>query len=164
MKPEPLRLAARVQRAAARTGFDWPARDPRLWRKLAEEIAELKRVRGERRRATEELGDLLFMVVNLSRHLRVDASAALRAAVRKFERRYAQVLRHARALPRRGDPRRLERMEELWQEAKRLEGKLERARVRRAGGLAPLRKGARTFGAPNAATLSKGRASSAVSL
>ena len=118
MRAEPLRRAARVQRAAARRGFDWPPRDPRLWRKLAEEIAELKRVRGNRARATDELGDLLFMVVNLSRHLGVDASAALRGATRKFERRFAYVVRHARALPR-SNARRLARMETLWQESKR---------------------------------------------
>lgn len=132
MRHEPLRRAARVQRAAARQGFDWPARDPRLWRKLAEEIGELKRAGGDPRRRAEELGDLLFMVVNLSRHLRVDASSALRAATRKFERRYAHVVRHARLLPRRGAARRLERMEQLWQEAKRLEGKVRRGRVARA--------------------------------
>lgn len=121
MKAEPLRRAVRIQRAAARQGFDWPAGDPRVWAKLAEEIGELRRVCGDRRRAAEELGDLLFMVVNLSRHLRVDAAAALAYATAKFEGRYGHVRAHARGLPPRGDPRRLERMEQLWQEAKRLE-------------------------------------------
>ena len=129
-RPEPLRRARAVQRAAARHGFDWPPRDPRLWRKLAEEIGELRRVRHDPRRARDELGDLLFMAVNLARHLRVDASGALRDAVRKFERRFAHVMRHARSLPRRGDPRRLDAMEALWQEAKRLEARGPRARVR----------------------------------
>jgi tetrapyrrole methylase family protein / MazG family protein len=140
-RSEPLRLAARVQRAAARQGFDWPRRDPRLWAKLAEEIAELRRAQGNRRRATEELGDLLFMVVNLSRHLRVDAAAALAAAVRKFERRYAHVLKRARALPRRGGKARLEQLEQFWQEAKRLEARKLRATVRRV---------ASSGGSPNA--------------
>lgn len=126
MKAEPLRRAARVQRAAARQGFDWPPGDPRVWAKLAEEVGELRRVCRDRRRATEELGDLLFMVVNLSRHLRVDAVAALASATAKFERRYGHVRAHARALPPRGDPQRLERMEELWQEAKRREGRRKR--------------------------------------
>ncbi len=128
-KPEPLRSAARVQRAAARTGFDWPPGDPALWRKLHEEIRELKAAAGNRARAREELGDLLFMVVNLGRHLKVHAGQALGAAIRKFERRYAHVMRHARALPRKGDPRRLAAMERLWQEAKRIERR--RARVAR---------------------------------
>ena len=131
MKAEPLRRAAMVQRAAARQGFDWPERDPRLWAKLAEEIGELKRARNDRRRATEELGDLLFMVVNLARHLRIDATGALAHAIGKFERRYAHVLAHARTLPPRGDPRRLDHMEELWQEAKRRERAKPRGKVAR---------------------------------
>jgi uncharacterized protein YabN with tetrapyrrole methylase and pyrophosphatase domain len=120
-RPDPLRRAGAVQRGAARTGFDWPAGDPALWRKLHEEIRELKAVARRRSKAREELGDLLFMVVNLARHLQVDAGQALRQAVRKFERRYAYVIRHARSLPRKGDPRRLAAMERLWQEAKRRE-------------------------------------------
>ena len=120
-KPDPLRRAAATQRSAARTGFDWPAGDPALWRKLHEEIRELKAAGRDRAKAREELGDLLFMVVNLGRHLGVDAGAALAAAIRKFERRYAHVMRHARALPRKGDPRRLAAMERLWQDAKRRE-------------------------------------------
>jgi uncharacterized protein YabN with tetrapyrrole methylase and pyrophosphatase domain len=120
-KPDALRHAARVQRAAARTGFDWPAGDPALWRKLREEIRELKAVARQRVKAREELGDLLFMAVNLARHLKVDAGQALGAAVRKFERRYAYVMQHARGLPPKGHPRRLARMEALWQQAKRRE-------------------------------------------
>lgn len=129
MKPEPLRRALRVQRAAARQGFDWPRGDPRLWHKLAEEIGELRRVRGDRRRAADELGDLLFMVVNLARHLGVDPADALRRTIAKFERRYGHVQAHARSLPPRGHPRRLARMEALWQDAKRLERKRSRAKV-----------------------------------
>jgi uncharacterized protein YabN with tetrapyrrole methylase and pyrophosphatase domain len=132
-RPEPLRRAAAVQRQAARQGFDWPRGDARLWRKLAEEIGELRAVQRDRRRAKDELGDLLFMVVNLARHLDLDATAALAAAIRKFERRYGHVMSHARTLPRRGDPRRLDAMEALWQEAKRLEARGSRARVEKRG-------------------------------
>lgn len=120
-RPEPLRRAAAVQRRAARTGFDWPPGDPALWRKLHEEIRELKAVARDRVKAREELGDLLFAVVNVARHLRVDSARALTAAIRKFERRYGFVIRHERSLPRKGDPRRLAAMERLWQEAKRRE-------------------------------------------
>jgi uncharacterized protein YabN with tetrapyrrole methylase and pyrophosphatase domain len=120
-RPDPLRRAGAVQRSAARTGFDWPPGDPALWRKLHEEVRELKAARRDRAQAREELGDLLFMVVNLGRHLGVEAGGALLAAIRKFERRYAHVMKHARSLPRRGDPRRLAAMERLWQEAKRRE-------------------------------------------
>lgn len=120
-RPDPLRRAAAAQRSAARTGFDWPRGDPALWRKLREEIRELQAAAGRPPRAREELGDLLFMVVNLARHLGVDSGRALAGAIRKFERRYAFVMRHARGLPRKGDRRRLAAMERLWQEAKRRE-------------------------------------------
>lgn len=116
---EPLGEALRLQLEAAAIGFDWT--DPAgLWAKLAEEIGELQQAPDAAGRA-EELGDLLFMVVNLSRHLGVDAAAALAAANAKFSRRYGHILRHAEELPPPGDPQRLERMEALWQDAKRLE-------------------------------------------
>ena len=116
-RPEPLGHARAVQRAAARLGFDWPAGDPRAWRKLAEEIRELKAVAGNRRLAEEELGDLLFMVVNLSRHLHVDPDRALRHATRKFSRRFAYVMKGT--FPPLGDRRRLGAMEKRWLEAKK---------------------------------------------
>ncbi|HUS24647.1 MAG TPA: MazG nucleotide pyrophosphohydrolase domain-containing protein [Candidatus Binatia bacterium] len=116
----PLSEALRIQRAAAGQGFDWPDLAP-LWRKLAEEIRELKAVAHDRRKARDELGDLLFMAVNLARHLQVDPSRALSQASRKFLRRYAFVMRGARTLPKRGDPRRLAAMERRWVEAKRRE-------------------------------------------
>ncbi len=116
---ESLQQALRLQLAAAAEGFDWT--DPAgLWDKLAEEIAELQQAPDAANRA-EELGDLLFMVVNLSRHLGVDAAAALTAANAKFSRRYAYIQERLSELPALGDPLRLERMETLWQEAKKLE-------------------------------------------
>jgi uncharacterized protein YabN with tetrapyrrole methylase and pyrophosphatase domain len=116
---EPLAEALRLQLAAAAEGFDWT--DPAgLWDKLAEEIGELRQAADAAGRA-EELGDLLFMVVNLSRHLGVDPAQALAAANTKFGRRYGHILEHLDSLPPKGDPARLECMEALWQEAKRLE-------------------------------------------
>ena len=84
-----LERAAKLQRRAARTGFDWPdAEGPRA--KVAEELEELDReVSAERRE--EELGDLLFAVVNLARHLNIDAEAALRSANHKFEARFRAI-------------------------------------------------------------------------
>lgn len=121
---DPLQAADKVQRAAARHGFDWPRSrkwERALWAKLFEEIAELRAVRYKPAAAREELGDLLFMVVNIARYLELDAPAALRAATRKFERRFAYIQRHAHGLPARGSPRRLAAMERLWDEAKSLE-------------------------------------------
>jgi ATP diphosphatase len=74
--------AEKLQKRAARVGFDWPdAAGPRA--KVIEEIAEIDAAPSE-----EEVGDLLFAVVNWARHLGVDAEAALRAANAKFERRF----------------------------------------------------------------------------
>ena len=116
---EPLAEALRLQREAAREGFDW-THPQELWDKLAEEIGELREA-GDAAARSEELGDLLFMVVNLSRHLGVDPAAALAAANAKFTRRYGLILEHLAELPPLGDPARLEQMERLWQQAKSLE-------------------------------------------
>jgi ATP diphosphatase len=84
-----LERAAKLQRRAARTGFDWPDVDgPRA--KIDEELAELDRETAHAAR-TEELGDLLFAVVNLARHLNIDAEAALREANYKFETRFRAI-------------------------------------------------------------------------
>ena len=77
--------AEKLQKRAARTGFDWPdAEGPRA--KVIEEIAEIDAASPAERE--EEIGDLLFAVVNWARHLGVDAEAALRGANAKFERRF----------------------------------------------------------------------------
>ena len=84
-----LERAAKLQRRAARTGFDWPDEaGPRA--KIDEELAELDH-ETENKARTEELGDLLFAVVNLARHLNIDAEDALRQANRKFEARFRQI-------------------------------------------------------------------------
>ena len=84
-----LERAAKLQRRAARVGFDWPdAAGPRA--KIDEELAELD-AETEHPRMLDELGDLLFAVVNLARHLNIEAEAALREANRKFERRFRAI-------------------------------------------------------------------------
>jgi uncharacterized protein YabN with tetrapyrrole methylase and pyrophosphatase domain len=117
---EPLLDAITLQREAAAEGFDWNALAD-LWPKLFEEIAELQEtVDQSAARRLDELGDLLFMVVNVARHLGVDPAAALAAANAKFRRRYGHVMAQASSLPPIGAPERLDRMEALWVEAKRL--------------------------------------------
>jgi tetrapyrrole methylase family protein/MazG family protein len=85
-----LAYAAKVQRKAAAAGFDWDDVDGAL-PKIGEEAAELAAARDDVVAATDELGDLLFAVVNVARHLDVDPEAALRAATAKFRRRFEAV-------------------------------------------------------------------------
>jgi ATP diphosphatase len=84
-----LERAAKLQRRAARTGFDWPDRSgPRA--KIDEELAELD-AESDHHRMLDELGDLLFAVVNLARHLNIEPEAALREANAKFEQRFRSI-------------------------------------------------------------------------
>ena len=106
-----LERAAKLQRRAARTGFDWPdISGPRA--KIDEELAELDQEM-EHDRKLEEMGDLLFAVVNLARHLNIEPEAALREANRKFERRFRAIEK----TPGFTDMS-LDEMEALWVEAK----------------------------------------------
>ncbi|MFD1035970.1 nucleoside triphosphate pyrophosphohydrolase [Sphingomonas hankookensis] len=107
-----LARAEKLQKRAARVGFDWPdASGPRA--KIDEELAEVEQAVTEAERF-EEVGDLLFSVVNWARHLGVDPEAALRAANGKFERRFAAM---EAADPTFAD-RTLDEMEDAWQRAK----------------------------------------------
>ena len=94
--PSPLHDAVDLQSAAATVGFDWDDARP-VFAKVAEELAEVDQAAGiEPHRTEEELGDLLFAVVNLSRHLRVDPLLALNGANRRFRRRFQEVERRVR--------------------------------------------------------------------
>jgi nucleoside triphosphate diphosphatase len=84
-----LMRAEKLQKRAARTGFDWPDADgPRA--KIAEELAEIDAAQTDDARE-DEVGDLFFAAVNLARHLNVDAEAALRRANAKFEKRFRAI-------------------------------------------------------------------------
>jgi ATP diphosphatase len=88
-----LTRAEKLQRRAARVGFDWPDLPPIL-DKIAEEIGELRHeldIGADRARIADEVGDLLFSVVNLARRLDTDPEQALRGACRKFDRRFRRV-------------------------------------------------------------------------
>ena len=117
-----LTRALKLQKRAARVGFDWGAAEPIL-AKIEEEIAELRTAVAEGAALAErelELGDLLFTVVNLGRHLGIDPEAALRATNGKFERRFRSMERAAAG----GEPlaaRPLDELEAMWQDAKAAE-------------------------------------------
>jgi ATP diphosphatase len=107
-----LERAAKLQRRAARTGFDWPdVSGPRA--KVDEEQAELD-AESEPGRLREELGDLLFAVVNLARFLKIEPEAALREANKKFERRFRAIEKTPGFTS-----MNLDEMEELWAAAKK---------------------------------------------
>lgn len=84
-----LTRAVKLQKRAAREGFDWPDADA-VWSKIDEELAELRAgvAAGDRANIEEEVGDVLFAITNLARKLGVDPEAALRGCNAKFERRY----------------------------------------------------------------------------
>jgi ATP diphosphatase len=108
-----LKRAEKIQRRAARVGFDWPdAAGPRA--KIDEELAELDAA-GTAEERVHEIGDLLFSVVNYARHLEIDPEAALRDAVTRFESRFRLVETTAdRPLK----DMTIEELEVLWQQAK----------------------------------------------
>jgi nucleoside triphosphate diphosphatase len=115
--------ALKLQRRAARVGFDWGAAEPILG-KLQEELDELRaamRAGEPPEAAAEEVGDLLFTVVNLARHLDVDPEAALRACNAKFERRFRAVERQLGLGEDRPLPRPLAELDRAWDEAKAAE-------------------------------------------
>ncbi|NQW33899.1 MAG: nucleoside triphosphate pyrophosphohydrolase [Acidimicrobiaceae bacterium] len=89
-----LMYSSKLQKRAAEQGFDWPNSDG-PYEKITEEIAELReavRLNGDPQTVRMELGDVLFSVVNLSRHLGVDAETALRSAAEKFKMRFEKVV------------------------------------------------------------------------
>jgi ATP diphosphatase len=117
-----LTRAVKLQKRAARVGFDWD--DPRaVVAKIAEEAGELAEAdaRRDRDALEDELGDLLFAVANLARHLDLDPEAALRRTNAKFTRRFAAVEDALHAAGRAPADAGLDEMEAHWQAAKRAE-------------------------------------------
>jgi ATP diphosphatase len=118
-----LARATKLQKRAARAGFDWPEA-AQVLDKIAEEIAEVRAELADQPdagRLRDEIGDLLFATVNLARHLGVDAETALRQCNTKFERRFAEVEDALRARGQRLEDASLDEMEALWQQAKAAE-------------------------------------------
>ncbi|HTD38727.1 MAG TPA: nucleoside triphosphate pyrophosphohydrolase, partial [Candidatus Limnocylindrales bacterium] len=119
-----LQRGQKMQEKAARVGFDWT--DPRdITEKLHEELRELAEARlraGDLRpedpHVREELGDVMFTVVNLARRLGIDAEGAMRDANEKFERRFRYMETYAVASGRQLNDMSLDELEDLWQQAK----------------------------------------------
>jgi nucleoside triphosphate diphosphatase len=117
--------AEKLQKRAARVGFDWDAIDG-VFDKVREELDECREALeagGEDAAAkVHEIGDLLFACVNLARHMGVDAEQALRASSHRFEARFARVEQGLQAEGRAPGPDVRDAMERLWEQAKREKG------------------------------------------
>jgi len=112
--------AYRVQEKVGRYGFDWKTPDE-VVEKLKEEITEFENAlkTSERARQEEELGDLLFSLVNLGRHLQMQAEEALNITIQKFIRRFQYIENRLREEGKKLDDSNLDEMDNLWEEAKR---------------------------------------------
>jgi ATP diphosphatase len=114
--------ALKLQERAAKVGFDWSAPEPIL-DKIEEEIGELRTALrdGDRAKVSDELGDLIFAVVNIGRHVKTDPEQALRGTNTKFRRRFNHIEQVLDAEGETLEAATLERMEEIWQAAKAIE-------------------------------------------
>lgn len=114
-----LSRAAKLQKRAANVGFDWADATP-VVAKIQEELDEVREAvaNGQAAQVAEEVGDLLFVMVNLARHLQVDAEDALRQANAKFERRFRFIEEGLNAQGRTPQEASLEEMDALWDAAK----------------------------------------------
>lgn len=112
-----LMRAEKVQKKAAKVGFDWSELPP-VVAKVREEIAEVEGALGDAEKVEEEVGDLLFAVVNLARKLKVDGEVALQRATDKFVARFRQVECIARERGLALEKMTLAEMDEIWDEVK----------------------------------------------
>ena len=122
--------AVKLQKRAARVGFDWPSTD-QVIDKIIEESRELVEARDTltQDEVEEEMGDLLFVVANLARHLNVDPEAALRRTNAKFIRRFNAVEDALIAKGSSPEQSNLEEMDALWDAAKLAEREAEKTRL-----------------------------------
>lgn len=119
-----LSRAAKLQKRTAQVGFDWPDALP-VVDKVREELDEVLEAMSanDSEAMAEEIGDLLFVVVNLARHLKADPETALRAANAKFERRFRFIEQVLREQGREMQACSLEELDSIWAQAKREERK-----------------------------------------
>lgn len=115
----PLARALEIQKKAARCGFDWDEAEP-VYRKITEELQELREsvTAGDITHIEEETGDLLFSMVNLARHLKIDPALALSGANEKFLRRYRSVAARLKDQGITMSDATMEELDDLWETVK----------------------------------------------
>lgn len=111
--------AERIQQKVSRVGFDWDNKED-VWKKVYEELGELKAEfeKNDKEKSKEELGDLLFAIVNAARHEDIVPEEALQSANRKFARRFDYIEKMAEQTGKDLKSMSLEEMDKLWDEAK----------------------------------------------
>jgi len=128
--------AVKLQNKAAKVGFDWPDVSP-VFAKIEEELAEVREAiedgqkdktdeglsQNSQVKLSEEIGDLLFVITNLARHMKIDPEQAARSANHKFCSRFSYIEKELKANGLSLDEASLEEMDALWDEAKTLEPK-----------------------------------------
>lgn len=114
-----LTRASKLQKRAAAVGFDWPTIEP-VFAKIEEEIAEIKEevAAGDVDKIHDEIGDLLFCIVNLARHLKIKPEEALRSTNKKFIDRFQYIEQKLKEKGSSCEESTLEEMDALWDEAK----------------------------------------------
>lgn len=114
-----LLMAQRVQSRANKVGFDWDNISDVI-SKLKEEIQEFETVlkEGDRQRCEDEIGDMLFSIVNISRHIKINAEDAMRKSVKKFIKRFAEIERYAKQHGKSLSDMTLDEMDDIWQRSK----------------------------------------------
>ena len=117
----PLQRAQKIQKKCASVGFDWPAIGPvvdKIHEEIDEVLEEINAPQVSQEAIEDEIGDLLFAVVNLARHAKVDAETALLKANRKFEQRFRAVEQHFARQNQELKQTSLDEMEAVWQHVK----------------------------------------------
>lgn len=124
--------ASRITQKVSEVGFDWPDHEGIL-AKLDEEVQELKEAlsKGDRKKIREEFGDLLFVLVNLARFIRIDPENALNTTIDKFISRFHYIETSLRKKGKNLLQSELIEMEGLWEEAKKREKEIVKLNIRR---------------------------------
>jgi uncharacterized protein YabN with tetrapyrrole methylase and pyrophosphatase domain len=115
-----LMRAQKITSEAAKVGFDWEGAES-VMAKVEEELGEFREAlaKGDPEGVRDELGDILFSIVNLSRHLKINSEEALRSTNRKFEERFLYIEERLREQGKDPASSTLKEMDTLWEEAKR---------------------------------------------